>query len=134
MRLSELLGVAVITEDGDRLGSVVDVLAVQDGPIPGGGVDASWRVEGLVVGRDAIGVRLGFHRSGIRGPWPLRTVLNALDRRCVLVGWEQIRDRGRERIVVAGAAGDYPPPPRLDAGGLVETASRSASQEASSTA
>lgn len=49
MRLSELLGRAVVDAEGVSLGGVGDVVLVQDGPSLAPGNDASYRVAGLVV-------------------------------------------------------------------------------------
>jgi hypothetical protein len=117
MRLSELLGDEVYDADGAKLGLVVDALAVQDGPPAPGGLDQSLRLAGLVVGRAGLGVRLGFHRAGVKGPWPMRVVMERFDRRCRFVAWDQVASWNDGRIDVRGRASDYGSPPVVEARG-----------------
>jgi hypothetical protein len=89
MRLSDLLHSRVIDADGTDIGSVDDVRMVQDGPmlLPFG---AAFRVEGLMVGHRSVGTRLGYVRGGLRGPWLLRIIFTALERRARYVDWEDV--------------------------------------------
>jgi hypothetical protein len=112
MRLSDLLRCQVVDAGGASLGSVVDVLAVQDGPSVDGS-DATLRIAGLVVGRRGIGVRLGFHRARMTGPWPLASVLGRLERRSSYVEWEKITSRDGDTICVSAKRSDLRPPPAL---------------------
>lgn len=89
MRLSDLLHRTVVDVDGAEVGSVDDVGLVQDGP-PVANFDAALRVEGLVVGAGAFGLRLGYHRAGVRGPWLLKTVFTRLERRARYVPWDDV--------------------------------------------
>ena len=109
MKLSELLHSDVFDADGRNLGSVDDVLFVQDGPYVEG-FGAALRVAGLVVGRGAIAVRLGYHRAAVSGPWLLRRVFGALERRTKYVPWEDVTDWDGERVTV-GVRGDELAPP-----------------------
>lgn len=79
MRLSELLDRPVVDAGGRRLGKVRDVRLVQDGPITGG-TQAAMRVDAVVVSRGWRGVRLGYLRGEVRGPWLLRTIFGRLER------------------------------------------------------
>ena len=79
LRVSDLLGSLVIAADGARLGKVREVRVVQDGPAHQG-VQAAMRVDALLVGRGAIGGRLGYHHGQVRGPWLLRIVFRAAQR------------------------------------------------------
>jgi hypothetical protein len=79
MRLSELLDRPVVDADGRRLGKVRDVRLVQDGPVIGG-TQAAMRVDAVVVSRGWRGVRLGYLRGEVRGPWLLRTIFGGLER------------------------------------------------------
>ncbi len=111
MRLSELLRSEVLDEEGASVGSVVDVRAVQDGPIqPNFG--AALRIDGLVVGRRGIAFRLGFHRLQVRGPWLLQTVFGRLERRSRYVEWDRVVacDGGTIRIRGRAEALTNPPP------------------------
>jgi uncharacterized protein YrrD len=89
MRLSELLHSHVVDVEGNDVGSVDDVRLVQDGPLllPFG---AAFRVEGVVVGHRAVGVRLGYHRGDVKGPWLLKALFHRLERRARYVPWEDV--------------------------------------------
>ena len=79
MRLSELLDRPVVDADGRALGKVRDVRLVQDGPVLRG-TQAAMRVDAVVVSRGWRGVRLGYLRAEVRGPWLLRTIFRRLER------------------------------------------------------
>jgi hypothetical protein len=76
MRISDLLASNVHQADGTTVGRVREVRVVQDGPIVNG-LQASFRVDAVIVGRGSLGVRLGYHADHVRGPW----LLNVLFRR-----------------------------------------------------
>lgn len=101
MRLSDLLHSTVVDADGNELGSIDDVRLVQDGPVLAN-FGAALRVDGLVVGRGAVGLRLGYHRAGVHGPWLLKRIFTAFERRARFVAWEQVRewDGGAVRLHV----------------------------------
>ena len=88
-RLSDLLHSRVETADGEVLGSVDDVRLVQDGPALAG-IDASLRVDALIVGRGGLAVRLGVHRHKVRGPLPIKRLFGALERSAWVVPWEDV--------------------------------------------
>jgi hypothetical protein len=71
MRLSELLALDVVDADGRRAGRVRSVRLVQDGPLLGG-TQAALRVDAVITGGGALGMRLGYGRGGVRGPLLLR--------------------------------------------------------------
>jgi len=73
MRISDLLASEVRRADGTLVGRVREVRIVQDGPTVGR-LQAGFRVDALLVGKGALGVRLGYHAGHVRGPW----LLNAL--------------------------------------------------------
>jgi hypothetical protein len=89
MRLSDLLHSTAVDADGREVGSVEDVRLVQDGPVVAN-FGAALRVEGLVVGRGALGIRLGYTRNGVKGPWLLKTIFTALESRARYVRWEDV--------------------------------------------
>jgi hypothetical protein len=112
MRLSDLLGAKVFDESGSSLGAVVDVRAVQDGPVhPGFG--AALRVDGLVVGRAALASRLGFNRLQVRGPWPLTALFRRLEGRSRYVEWQRVASRDGATLRIRGTGDDLAPPPPL---------------------
>jgi sporulation protein YlmC with PRC-barrel domain len=118
MRLADLLDAEVRDAAGRRLGRVHDVRLVQDGP-PVGGFGAALRVEGFLVGPTAIGVRLGFERDRLAGPWALKAVFRAMHRGLHVVGWRQVAAI-EERQILLRDGGAGPEQPRagrsLDAG------------------
>src|SRR6266508_2066067 len=98
MKLSELLEA-----------HVDDVLLVQDGPYIDG-FGAALRVAGLLVGHGSIGVRLGYHRGGITGPWLLRKVFGAIERKSRYVPWETVTDWDDDQVTIAARAEELGPP------------------------
>jgi sporulation protein YlmC with PRC-barrel domain len=107
VRLTDLLGAEAVTIDGTRLGKVHDVRLVQDGP-PIGAWGAAFRVRSLLVGPRSVGVRLGFDRAGVRGPWILKAPLVAWHRSLVEIGWERVAAVTPEAIRVRGTGQDRP--------------------------
>ena len=101
MRISELLGRAAFDADGKSLGRVEDVRLVQDGPIVGR-FGAALRVDGVVIGGEAVGVRLGYHRANVRGPWPLRVVFRRLEQRAHFAEWDDVELAADGRVIVRG--------------------------------
>jgi hypothetical protein len=99
MRLSDLLHCRVTSTAGRQLGRVVDVRLVQDGPMVDG-FGSALRVEGLLVGRSALGSRLGYHRGGLKGPWLLRVLFRALERRALQISWADVASWDPEERVL----------------------------------
>jgi hypothetical protein len=89
MRLSDLLKSAVVDAAGKDIGHVHDVRLVQDGP-PVAGIDHTFRIAGVLVGRGSVGIRLGFHRAGLEGPWLLKSLFGMLETRARYVPWEAV--------------------------------------------
>ena len=89
MRLGELLESRVVDVEGRDVGAVLDVRLVQDGPVLEG-FGAGLRLDGLVVGAGSLAVRLGYHRHGVRGPFVLRALFTALERRARYVPWSDV--------------------------------------------
>jgi hypothetical protein len=106
MRASELLGQPVWTADGARLGQVVDVRLVQDGPLLGG--FAALRIEGLVVGRHRVAGRLGYDRYDQPGPALVRLLAGWLTRHNGYLRWEDVRLEGTT-VTATAAPGEIPP-------------------------
>jgi sporulation protein YlmC with PRC-barrel domain len=96
MKLSELLGVEVVTADGKSLGKVHDVLLVQDGPIQAN-QSAALRLHALAVGRRSYGTKLGYAQGTVSGPWLLRRLLQ---RSPTVIPWHDVVSRDDDRIVV----------------------------------
>jgi hypothetical protein len=98
-RLGELLHSTVVDAAGRELGSVDDVRLVQDGPLLEGFGNAL-RVDALVIGRGSLAVRLGFHRQKMKGPWLLKTIFGALERKAVVALWAQVESWEDRRITL----------------------------------
>jgi hypothetical protein len=110
MKLSDLLHSRVCDADGADLGKVADVLLVQDGPYVEG-FGHALRVEGLVIGRGGLGVRLGYHRKPVEGPWLLRSLFSALERRARYVRWRDVSAWADDAVTIKLRAADLGPPP-----------------------
>jgi hypothetical protein len=93
MRISELLGADVHDANGRLLGRVHDVRLVQDEMVKEGG-DARLRVDALLVGKSGVASRLGYVRNGVRGPWLLKLIATARERRADEISWSELAMTG----------------------------------------
>jgi hypothetical protein len=109
MRLSELLGAEVVDQTGQSAGRVHDVRLVQDGPLVGG-FGASLLLDGLIVGRRAVGARLGYERRDMRGPLPVKLLAGWVHHDGRYVDWHRITRIEPDRIVISGSVADLPEP------------------------
>jgi sporulation protein YlmC with PRC-barrel domain len=109
MRLTELLGAEVLDEAGRSAGRVHDVRLVQDGPLVGS-FGAALRLDGLVVGRRAVGARLGYERRQMQGPLLVKLLAGWLRHDGRLVPWDRVRAIEGDRIHISGSADDLPRP------------------------
>jgi hypothetical protein len=109
MRLSDLLGAEVLDQAGRSAGRVHDVRLVQDGPVTGG-FGAGLRLDGLVVGRRAVGARLGYDRGRMKGPLPVKLLAGWLRHDGRYVEWGRVRSIEPDRIVISGTVEDLPTP------------------------
>lgn len=89
MRMGDLLESRVADADGRDLGVVHDVRLVQDGPLLEG-FGHALRVDGLVVGPGSWAVRLGYLRHGVKGPWLVKALAQAVERRTRFVPWGDV--------------------------------------------
>jgi hypothetical protein len=89
MRMSDLLHTEVFDSEWKPIGRVQDVRLVQDGPLLGLS-GAAFRVDGFVVGKTGLGVRLGFHRANVKGPWALKAFFGRLENRARFVRWDEV--------------------------------------------
>jgi len=106
MRLSELLASDVVTDAGVRIGHVRDVQLVRDGPSLSG-FGPSYRVHHLLVGKGALGSRLGLDREHMRSPWILRVLYGR--RRPRRIPWSAVITVGEGRVRVREAGVDDAP-------------------------
>jgi sporulation protein YlmC with PRC-barrel domain len=100
MRLSDLLASEVVDTAGHRIGHVHDVRIAQDGPLHAG-FDASFRVQGLIVGRGGLASRLGYGRTRSRGPWLIRHVLES-HHAPTFIPWVNVKSIEGHRVTVTG--------------------------------
>ena len=110
MRLTELLGAEVVDQAGRLAGRVHDVRLVQDGPLLAGGFGASLRLDGLIVGRRAVGARLGYDRSRMRGPLPVKLLFGWVRHDGRYVTWDRVERLEDGRVLISGSADDLPVP------------------------
>ena len=109
MRLSDLLGAEVVDGTGGSAGRVHDVRLVQDGPVVGG-FGAALRLDGLIVGRRAVGARLGYERREMHGPLLVKLLAGWLHHDGRFVAWDRVRAIEPDRIHISGSAADLPRP------------------------
>jgi len=102
-----------VDEQGGSAGKVHDLRLEQDGPVIGG-FGARFRLAGLIVGRRALGARLGYDRGDMKGPWLVKAVAGSLHRGGRYVEWGRVRSVEPGRILISGRAGDLPHPGPLD--------------------
>lgn len=101
MILGELFGRVVTDAAGHRVGQVADVRLV----LPKGTRTGPARVHGLLVGRGAHPLFLGFERTGARSPWPVAQLVRRRQRDSFLVLWSDVAEVRADRVVLrAGAA------------------------------
>jgi sporulation protein YlmC with PRC-barrel domain len=89
MRLAGFLGKSIVDRSGRDLGAIHDVRLVKDGAAIGS-FGASYRVHSLLAGSPSIGVRLGLHREGLKGPWPLKALFRRVHAGIVTVHWSEV--------------------------------------------
>ena len=90
MRAADLLGANVLRPNGERLGEVVDVRLVQDGPMLG--ADCALRVQGFVVGKRRLAAHLGYDRAGVRGPALAAALVRRLTASNRFLPWEDVTE------------------------------------------
>jgi sporulation protein YlmC with PRC-barrel domain len=106
-RLSELLQSKACDRDGTPLGEVEDVRLVQDGPILDG-VTAAFRVDALIVSHRGFGIRLGYYGRRQTGPWLVRALMQRLERRSVIIEWDQVAAWDGNVVRVSATAAELP--------------------------
>jgi sporulation protein YlmC with PRC-barrel domain len=92
MRASDVLGRTVLGADGNRLGKVLDIRVVQDGPLLGG--FAALRIDGLVVGRRALAARLGYDRAHTVGPRVVAATARLVTADNRYLRWDDVEEIG----------------------------------------
>jgi hypothetical protein len=90
MRAADLLGADVLGPDGRRLGEVLDIRLVADGPRLGG--QRALRIQGLVVGTRRTASHLGYDRAGVRGPALVAAVARRLAAGNRFLPWVEIAE------------------------------------------
>jgi PRC-barrel domain len=90
MRASDLIGLEVLDRAGTRLGVVVDLRCVQDGP-PRGTL-ATLRVDALIVAARHAGTMLGYGRPEQKAPWLIAAVVALLHRPVRVIPWSAVAD------------------------------------------
>jgi sporulation protein YlmC with PRC-barrel domain len=108
MRAGDLIGRPVEGPDGERLGTVLDIRVVQDGPMLG--AYAALRVDGLVVGTRDFASRLGYDRTGVEGPKIVSVLVHALMRGNCYLPWSQVDEIGD---VIRSSAAELAEVPRI---------------------
>ncbi|MEA3056331.1 MAG: hypothetical protein QOD30_1763 [Actinomycetota bacterium] len=107
-RLSDLVDATAYDSDGTVVGQVEDVRLVQDGPFVEG-FGHKLRVDGVVIGKRVRGLRLGFGRSDVRGPWLLKAMFARLERHARYYSWDEFAWEPGAIRLKAGATPSTPP-------------------------
>ncbi|WP_448073600.1 PRC-barrel domain-containing protein [Georgenia yuyongxinii] len=107
MLLTELLGLPVLADDGERVGFVTDVRLVLDGPV--GGVLARPRLYGLVVSPRSRSSFLGYERTAASSPRLVNTVLRWRHRGTVLLLWSAVAAVTADAVRLAPGHRRYDP-------------------------
>jgi len=98
MRLSDLLGLDVTDNEGNRIGSVVDVRLVQDGPMIGP-YGAALRLSGIIIVEHGHVRLFGYERDV--GPWFVRWLVHRISGEVSFASWDQIDHISQTGIRVA---------------------------------
>jgi hypothetical protein len=84
MRASELLGRTVYNESGEGVGRIVDLVGHH-------GTDGCLYITAAMLTRGRRGRLLGYERSALQGPWPIRRVARWLYEELREVDLRQLR-------------------------------------------
>lgn len=88
MRLTELLDRVVVDRHGRRIGRIADVRLVQDGPLPAGGGQAAFRVDGLIIVERHATQLFGYERHV--GPALLRALVHRRLGQVWYLPWDEV--------------------------------------------
>lgn len=80
MRLSDLLRMQVFGQDGRPLGKIDDVRLKVDVADEQNPAEGPWFLDGFMVGRGALGNRLGYDGQHVEGPALLTKLMDRLSR------------------------------------------------------
>jgi sporulation protein YlmC with PRC-barrel domain len=108
IRFSELLRMHVVDAEGKEVGDVQDARFIKDGPVQGA-FGPGYRLQGLVIGRGSFGIRLGFDRASVKGPWLLKTIFRGLHAKTRFVDWSHVDVIEGDMIRLDVPAGDLRP-------------------------
>src|SRR3954452_17286037 len=108
-RLSDLVEAVAFDAAGSPIGEVEDVRLVQDGPFVEG-FGHKLRVDGVAIGKRARGLRLGFGRADVRGPWLLKVIFGRLERHVSYYSWDAVDWEAGTVRLRPGATPSEPPP------------------------
>jgi hypothetical protein len=120
MHLRDLLGSKIVAVGGGPLGTIHDVRLVQDGPLRGS-FGATLRLDGLLAGPGALGVRLGYAHHHVNAPSLVAAALRAENHRLLFASWGEVVGVV-ERIVYVRAGTTLSQPPAATTGKLYDAA------------
>jgi len=120
MHLRDLLGSQLVAIRGGALGTIHDVRLVQDGPVLGS-FGAALRLDGLLAGPGAVGVRFGYAHGHVDAPALLATALRAESHRLLFAAWSDVVAVS-EGVVYVRAGTALTEPPTTGTGKVYEAA------------
>jgi sporulation protein YlmC with PRC-barrel domain len=98
MRAGELLGCAVVSSDGEKVGHVFELLADRSGPVVSELQGPALEICELFAGPRAGLLRLGYKSREMKGPHGLRFVQKRL--RGYRIPWDAVEDIQPDRITL----------------------------------
>jgi hypothetical protein len=96
MRAAEVLGADVHGPDGTRLGKVLDIRLVQDGPLLG--ADCALQIQGFVIGRRWLASHLGYDRANVNGPALVNAIVQRLCAGNRFLPWDDVAQLAPGRV------------------------------------
>lgn len=112
MRLSDLLRMEAVTGDGRQLGKIDDVRLRVDVGDDENPAEGRWFVDGFMVGRGAVGNRLGYDGQHVEGPVVLARLMRWMSRSARYVPLSE-SELDAEHVVFRGDSDSLPHPSDL---------------------
>lgn len=109
MRLSDFLRMHAVTSDGTEIGKIDDVRVRVEVDEDRNAAEGRWFIDGFMVGRGALGNRLGYDGEHVEGPALLAKLMERLSRSARYVPLDRADIEG-DRVVFRGERSDLSHP------------------------